>query len=369
MRPTRVIRASLAAALAGGLVLLPASAGGASGSTAGTAGTAAATAADSLSQRYLVVLAGTPGSGHVCPDRHRRCGRVTAATPPAARVATDLRSQIGVVVVESANPALASDPRGVAPRGGSRCRLALEGPAGRVAGDARCSRRQATTPPSRATTRSSRCSGTCSRSERDEAHAIQGGIPAVDVGILDTGIDGNHVDFKKAGVSNVDCARGHNSVTFLPTGPGVGTPDPCIDNQFHGTHVAGTIGARANGLGHRRGRAERHARPRQGLRRLRLLLRERRRRRHHLLRRPAVRRHQHELLRRRQRVPGVHRVQVHGRPGAAGVPPGRRARDPVRPQPGCDPGRGAGQLRRGPGAPVGDRTRTTARSCRQRPRA
>ena len=83
----------------------------------------------------------------------------------------------------------------------------------------------------------------------DEAHEIQGGIPAVDVGVLDSGIDGRHVDFTKNGRSNVDCARGRNSVTFLPTGPGVGTPDPCTDNQFHGTHVAGTIGARANGLG------------------------------------------------------------------------------------------------------------------------
>jgi subtilisin family serine protease len=35
----------------------------------------------------------------------------------------------------------------------------------------------------------------------------------------------------------------------LPPGVAVGTPDPCTDNQFHGTHVAGTIGARANGTG------------------------------------------------------------------------------------------------------------------------
>jgi subtilisin family serine protease len=35
----------------------------------------------------------------------------------------------------------------------------------------------------------------------------------------------------------------------LLVGPGVGNPDPCTDNQFHGTHVAGTVGARANTLG------------------------------------------------------------------------------------------------------------------------
>lgn len=84
----------------------------------------------------------------------------------------------------------------------------------------------------------------------DEAHAVQAGNRSVDVGVLDSGIDGNHVDFKDSdGTSNVDCARGRNSIAFVPDGPGVGTPDPCIDNQFHGTHVAGTIGAQSNGLG------------------------------------------------------------------------------------------------------------------------
>ena len=83
----------------------------------------------------------------------------------------------------------------------------------------------------------------------DEAHNVQGGIRAVDVGVLDTGIDGTHLDFQRGGVSNVDCLRGRNSIAFMPDGPGVGTPQPCIDNGFHGTHVAGTIGARANGIG------------------------------------------------------------------------------------------------------------------------
>jgi subtilisin family serine protease len=84
----------------------------------------------------------------------------------------------------------------------------------------------------------------------EQAHAIQAGSPAVDVGILDSGVDARHVDFlDEDGASNVDCVRARNFVTFFPTGPGVGTPDPCSDNQFHGTHVAGTVAARANGAG------------------------------------------------------------------------------------------------------------------------
>ena len=247
MRPTRVIRASLAAALAGGLILLPASAGGASGSTAGTAGTAAATAADTLSHRYLVVLAGTQDQGTFAPTGTASAVESLLRTA-GARVATDLRSQIGVLVVESANPALATT-------------LAASPLVEEVGADWRWkglpAASQAT--PMQSPTGNNAPEPQDDPSEplqwdmqqirTDEAHAIQGGIPAVDVGILDSGIDGNHVDFKKNGVSNVDCARGHNSVTFVPNGPGVGTPDVCSDNQFHGTHVAGTVGARANGQG------------------------------------------------------------------------------------------------------------------------
>ena len=79
-----------------------------------------------------------------------------------------------------------------------------------------------------------------------DVHLVENGNPAVDVGVLDTGIDGDHVDLDR----NVDCLRGRDSIgetqELLDLGPGVGLPDPCIDNQFHGTHVAGTIAAVEN---------------------------------------------------------------------------------------------------------------------------
>jgi subtilisin family serine protease len=79
-----------------------------------------------------------------------------------------------------------------------------------------------------------------------EAHAIQAGSHLVEVGILDTGIDSAHLDFVDPDgelVSNVNCAKGAD---FIPVGPGVGLPTPCTDNNFHGTHVAGIVAARAN---------------------------------------------------------------------------------------------------------------------------
>jgi subtilisin family serine protease len=81
----------------------------------------------------------------------------------------------------------------------------------------------------------------------EEAHAVQAGSPLVDVGILDSGIDGAHPDFERDGVSNIDCERGRD---FVPLGPSVAhLPGACVDNQFHGTHVAGSVAARANGRG------------------------------------------------------------------------------------------------------------------------
>ncbi|MBA2717862.1 MAG: S8 family serine peptidase [Chloroflexi bacterium] len=203
-----------------------------------------AIAAESATQRYLVVFSGTyalDGSyalgGNYALNHSAALEAVRAA---GGTVATDLSKQIGVMVVESSsaqfyallkNYALVEEigqdwrwqgiptdvPAGPAPE-------PVDDPAEALQWDMQQIR-------------------------TDQAHDVQGGRTEVQVGVLDSGIDGNHVDFKNGTLSNVDCSKGHNSVAFLPDGPGVGIADPCIDNQFHGTHVAGTIAARANGVG------------------------------------------------------------------------------------------------------------------------
>ena len=185
-------------------------------------------------QGYLVVLAGTQGSDGFAAAGTSAAVR-SAIAAAGGTVANDLSSQIGVLHVHSARTtftsALAGSPL-----------FESVGADFSWAGIAAAAPEPQDDP-------FEALQWDMQQIRTDEAHAIQGGIPAVDVGVLDSGVDGNHVDFKKGGQSNVDCARGRNSLTALPPGVAVGTPDPCTDNQFHGTHVAGTIGARANGIG------------------------------------------------------------------------------------------------------------------------
>jgi lantibiotic leader peptide-processing serine protease len=194
----------------------------------GAAGSAAS------STRYLVVLAGTAtADGFDLAGTRAAVG--TLITTAGGVVANDLSGQIGVLMAESASSSfdetLAASPlvssvgadfawQGVSTSGPQPSADPLEG----IQWDMQQIR-------------------------TEQAHAIEAGERAVDVGVLDTGIDGRHPDFLGLDGSNVDCSRGRNSIAFLPTGPGAGNPDPCTDNQFHGTHVAGTIAARANGLG------------------------------------------------------------------------------------------------------------------------
>jgi subtilisin family serine protease len=78
-----------------------------------------------------------------------------------------------------------------------------------------------------------------SRIDGDELHALNGGAyqgQGVRVAVIDSGIDLDHPDL----VQNIDESAGINCVT-----PGA-APD---DDNSHGTHVAGIIGASLNGAG------------------------------------------------------------------------------------------------------------------------
>lgn len=184
--------------------------------------------------RYLLLLAGTQsGSGFDALGTDAEIATVVRLA--GGTVANDLSDQIGVLVVESSSPTFAD----------TLARSLLVSVVGRdfswqgVPGGG----------PEPADDPLEAIQWDMRQIRTDQAHDVQAGSPSVDVGVLDTGIDARHPDFLKDGVSNVACSRGRNSIAFVPGGPGVGNPDPCTDNQFHGTHVAGTIAARANGIG------------------------------------------------------------------------------------------------------------------------
>ncbi len=87
----------------------------------------------------------------------------------------------------------------------------------------------------------------------DGSYKKEKGDPDVLVGILDTGVDGNHPDIK----DNFDSSLSRNFTVDDPTvdGPcaaerGASCNDPSnVDENGHGTHVASTIGSPINDLG------------------------------------------------------------------------------------------------------------------------
>jgi len=201
-------------------------------------------ASTGAAQNYLVVFNGTYAldgtyalGGSYALNHEYALGLVRAA---GGTVTTDLSKQIGVMIVRSSSSTFYALMSGYAlvdavGRDYSWQGIPEAGPGGNA--------------PEPATDPGEALQWDMAMIHAPEARATQGGRPEVQVGVLDSGISGYHVDFQKNGVSNVDCALGHDSLAVLPPGVAVGTPDPCVDNQFHGTHVAGTIAARANGVG------------------------------------------------------------------------------------------------------------------------
>ena len=87
----------------------------------------------------------------------------------------------------------------------------------------------------------------------DGSYAVQQGSKDVIVAVIDTGIDGSHPDI----APNFNRTLSRNWTTDIPLIDGKCVQDPdhsCqdpnnVDEDGHGTHVAGTIAAPINGLG------------------------------------------------------------------------------------------------------------------------
>jgi lantibiotic leader peptide-processing serine protease len=87
----------------------------------------------------------------------------------------------------------------------------------------------------------------------DGSYGVEKGSKRVLVGILDTGIDGNHPDI----APNFNRALSRNFTTDVPLvdGPCAAEPDQScsdpndVDENSHGTHVASTVASPINGLG------------------------------------------------------------------------------------------------------------------------
>jgi subtilisin family serine protease len=84
----------------------------------------------------------------------------------------------------------------------------------------------------------------------DQAREVNAGDSRVLVGILDSGIDASHPDL----AGQLETSLSRNFVTDIPLVDGpcevASCVDPAtVDDSGHGTHVAGTVAAAANGLG------------------------------------------------------------------------------------------------------------------------
>ncbi|WP_341717900.1 S8 family serine peptidase [Micromonospora sp. FIMYZ51] len=84
----------------------------------------------------------------------------------------------------------------------------------------------------------------------DQARKVEAGDRRVTVGVLDTGVDASHPDI----APNFDWRLSRNFAPDIPEIDGPCEVPSCLDpagtdDGGHGTHVAGTIGAAANGFG------------------------------------------------------------------------------------------------------------------------
>ncbi|MFJ6753151.1 MULTISPECIES: S8 family peptidase [unclassified Streptomyces] len=239
-RRMRALAVPLGLALTASLGFLPNAATAASQDAA----PAAAVSTDGPLLSYVVNT--TPG--------HAAVGKVKKAIAKAGGKVITAHEQIGVIVVHSANPGFAESirtVRGVQSAGATRtaplkasgttdigkpqkvelpkAQLKAAGAAAKAEGKEPLEPLQWDIPAIKA----------------DKAAKVNPGSKKVTVAIIDTGVDDTHPDLK----ANFSAKQSANCVGGVAnTAKGSWRPyDP--ENDYHGTHVAGTIAAARNGVG------------------------------------------------------------------------------------------------------------------------
>jgi len=241
MRRSRIIVAAAAVALAAPVLAV---------STAGATPQRASQSSQGAATSY-VVLAKAGGSAQALANQLRASGATV----------TSVNEAIGMVTVTSSDTAFASRTHGLAgvsgvgrdksigfaPRLTAPRRDVVEHEAGLAAPAAKPSSKGHSSKPADPL---DYLLWGMDMINAPEAHAIERGDHRVTVGVLDTGVEGSHPDLH----SNFSKKLSRNFTTDMPDIDGpcefAGCVDPADwDDNQHGTHVAGTIAAAANGFG------------------------------------------------------------------------------------------------------------------------
>jgi lantibiotic leader peptide-processing serine protease len=242
------------AVLVAAALALPASAG-----TSGQAGSAAQTqpsgALRSANGEYVVAYADGASAA-----------AARAAVKAAGGTILKENSRVGVATVKSANPAFLSAaaaqkalvgaarnrPIGSIPNGAAAAKDEVERltAAERAAVKARSGSSAAGRVPDQEPLADKQWDMRMIDATPSGSYRVDQGRPGVMVGIIDSGIDGNHPDLR----DNFNRRLSRNFATDIPLIDGPCEVPSCVDpvdvdDNGHGTHVAGLVAAELNGLG------------------------------------------------------------------------------------------------------------------------
>ncbi len=238
MSRPRIIAVTGAAALAAGVLVSGPSAYATSSATSGAGG-----ASTTGSSTGYAVLAKEGASAAALASQLRAAGATVSSVNEAIGLVTVSKADSGFLAKARSNGVVANAAaNGVIGRA----------PKGSVSGDEVAAARAAVTKAAAGPAADPLDAQLWDMTMMDvpKAHAVTLGDARVKVGIIDTGVDGSHPDI----APNFDAALSRN---FTVDDPALGDlcnyancVDPAnVDDNEHGTHVAGTIGAALNGRG------------------------------------------------------------------------------------------------------------------------